>query len=156
MHDFTLAENEQTYQRSWRLQAQPTTMQSWIHPDKYRYYQAELVPDLFGDWSLVRVWGGLGTPRGGYKITGLACYEDGLREIETLDTHRQKRGYVAVESLAHWSAQLEALRLAGLLRAPIRSASKPDPAQLDLLTDAFDGLSHWDGQMPDDFQDKPT
>jgi len=130
-------------------------MQHWIHPGKYRYYQAELVADLFGDWSLVRAWGGLGTPRGGCKITGVACYEDGLREIEALDAHRQKRGYVPVESLAYWTAQIRALRLAGLLRPQTPPAPRQsDPAQGDLLTDALDDSGLRDGQMPGDFQDK--
>jgi len=115
-------------------------MPHWIHPGKCRYYQAELVPDLFGDWSLVRAWGGLGTLRGGYKITGVACYEDGLSEIEALDAHRQKRGYIPVESLAYWIAQISALRLAGLLppQAPPTSRQS-DSAQGDLLTDVLDG-----------------
>jgi len=29
-------------------------MPHWVHPGKCRYYQAELVRDLFGDWSLAR------------------------------------------------------------------------------------------------------
>jgi len=87
-------------------------MRRWIHPEKYRYYQAELVTDLFGDWSLVCAWGGLGTPRGGYKVTGVTDYEDGLRKIDALDAHRQKRGYVPVASFAHWTAQIAALRQA--------------------------------------------
>jgi hypothetical protein len=87
-------------------------MQRWIQPENYRYYQAELVPDLFGDWSLICTWGGLGTPHGGYKITGVACYEQGLRQIEALDARRQKRGYVPVASFAHWMTQIEALRRA--------------------------------------------
>jgi len=130
-------------------------MQRWIHPDKYRYYQAELVPDLFGDWSLVCTWGGLGTPRGGYKIRGVAGYEDGLREIEALDAHRQKRGYVPVASLAHWSAQIAALRQAGLVRPQTGAASGPsDAAQADLLKDALDGLGLRDAQMPGGLQGK--
>jgi hypothetical protein len=28
-------------------------MNRWIHPEKGRYYQAELVQDLFGDWTLI-------------------------------------------------------------------------------------------------------
>ena len=122
-------------------------MQHWIHPGKYRYYQAELVADLFGDWSLVRAWGGLGTPRGGYKIAGVACYEDGLREIESLDAHRQKRGYVPVESLGHWTTQIRALRLAGPLPPQTPPTSlRSDPAQGNLLTDALHGSGLWDGE----------
>jgi len=130
-------------------------MPHWIHPGKFRYYQAELVPDLFGDWSLVRAWGGLGTLRGGYKITGVACYEDGLSEIAALDAHRQKRGYVPVGSLACWIAQISALRLAGQLPAQRPPTSRrSDSAQSDLLTDFLDGSGLWGGQAPDDLQGK--
>jgi len=128
-------------------------MRCWIHPEQYRYYQAELVPGLFGDWSLVCAWGGLGTPRGGYKITGVADYEDGLRKIEVLDVHRQRRGYVPVASLAHWGARIGALRQAGLVRPQTGAASSPsDPAQADLLKDALDGLDLWDMQVPGGLQ----
>jgi predicted DNA-binding WGR domain protein len=93
-------------------------MRCWIHPEKYRYYQAELVPGLFGDWSLVCAWGGLGTPRGGYKITGVADYKDGLRKIEVLDVHRQRRGYVPYAS---------AWRLAGRGKVAPWLAEDPTP-----------------------------
>jgi len=130
-------------------------MQHWIHPGKYRYYQAELVADLFGDWSLVRTWGGLGTPRGGDKVTGVAGYEDGLREIEALGAHRQKRGYVPVESLAYWAFQIRALRLAGLLRSEASPVCRQtDPAQGDLLTDAPDGSDLLEVRALDDLQEQ--
>ena len=28
----------------------------------YRYYRMEIMPGLFGDWSLVREWGRIGQP----------------------------------------------------------------------------------------------
>jgi len=43
-------------------------MPRWIHPEKARYYQAELVKDLLGDWTVVLCWGGLGSRRGGRRI----------------------------------------------------------------------------------------
>lgn len=33
------------------------TQRSWINPEKARYYQVFLDQDLFGDWTLVKVWG---------------------------------------------------------------------------------------------------
>ncbi len=42
-------------------------MRRWIHPEQLRYYQADLVQDLFGEWTLVCSWGGLGTTRGNYS-----------------------------------------------------------------------------------------
>lgn len=36
----------------------------WVNEEKARYYQAWLIEDLFGDWTLVTAWGGLGSRRG--------------------------------------------------------------------------------------------
>ena len=36
-------------------------MRRWVHPEKARYYQADLVEDLFGDWCVVTAWVGLGS-----------------------------------------------------------------------------------------------
>jgi len=85
-------------------------MWRWIHPEKLRYYQAELVLDLFGEWTLVYGWGGLGTRRGRRQIKGMASKEEGLRQVAELDTHRQKRGYLPVESFADWQFQVEAMK----------------------------------------------
>ncbi len=63
--------------------------------------------DLFGDWTLVCAWGGLGTLRGGHSITGVASRADGLQKIKALDTYRKKRGYVPVSSFAGWAARME-------------------------------------------------
>jgi len=68
-------------------------MWHWIHPEKLRYYQADLVKDLFGDWTLVRAWGGVGTARGCRRITWVASEDEGLRKLAELDRRRQKRGY---------------------------------------------------------------
>ncbi len=84
-------------------------MWHWINPHNHRYYQADLVLDLFGDWTLVCTWGGYGTLRGNHSITGVASHEEGLRKIEALGAHREKRGYIAVPSFAGWAAQIAAL-----------------------------------------------
>ena len=71
-------------------------MWRWIHPEKQRYYQADLVLDLFGEWSLVWAWGGLGSKRGRLRSTGISSYEEGIQKIEALDVQRKKRGYTPV------------------------------------------------------------
>ncbi len=81
-------------------------MWRWINPENFRYYQASLVLDLFGDWTLVCAWGGLGSMRGDYSITGVLSYEEGLRKIDELDAYRQKRGYVPVSTFADWASQI--------------------------------------------------
>jgi len=49
-------------------------MPRWIHPEKARYYQAELVEDLLGDWTVVVCWGGLGSRRGGHRTQYVMSY----------------------------------------------------------------------------------
>ncbi len=82
----------------------------WIHPEKQRYYQADLVVDLFGDWTMIWAWGGLGSARGNYRVTGVASQADGMEKIKELDAYRQKRGYLPVESFSHWRSQVTAAR----------------------------------------------
>ena len=81
----------------------------WINPHNHRYYQADLVLDLLGDWTLVCAWGGYGTLRGNHAISGVTSYADGLQKIEALGTHREKRGYIAVPSFAGWASRIAAI-----------------------------------------------
>ncbi len=85
-------------------------MWHWINPNNHRYYQADLVLDLLGDWTLVCAWGGYGTPYGNHSITGVTSYADGLRKIDALGAHRKKRGYIPVSSFGGWASQIAAMK----------------------------------------------
>ncbi len=63
---------------------------------KTRYYVIHVQKDLFGTTTLRRVWGGIGTLRGGQRIE---CMEPGQVEarIDQLTRHRRRRGYVQVQ-----------------------------------------------------------
>ena len=78
----------------------------WINPRNHCCYQADLVLDPFGDWTLVCAWGGLGTLRGNQSITGVSSRTDGLRKIEALGGRREKRGYISVTSFAGWADRI--------------------------------------------------
>jgi predicted DNA-binding WGR domain protein len=82
----------------------------WIQPETLRYYQAELLVDLLGDWCLVYAWGGLGSARGSRRVTGVASEEEGRQKVAKLDVHRRKRGYRPVASFAHWVRETAAMR----------------------------------------------
>ena len=69
--------------------------QAWVHREKHRYYQVYLEQDLFGDWSLRIVWGGIASRRGRMKSTGVGSYEDGLGVIREIEKRRVQRGYGA-------------------------------------------------------------
>ena len=68
-------------------------MNRWIHPEKGRYYQAELVQDLFGDWTLILVWGGLNSRRGQMRVVYVPSHAAGLERIEFIRKRRRQRGY---------------------------------------------------------------
>ena len=71
-------------------------MRRWIHAEKGRYYQVELVQDLFGDWNLVQCWGGVGSKRGAMRVVWVHSHAAGLERIEMIGTRRGKRGYAPV------------------------------------------------------------
>ena len=72
------------------------TQRSWINLKKARYYQVLLDQDLFGDWTLIKVWGGIGSNRRRMHSTGVASYESGIEQIDEIARRRAQRGYSSV------------------------------------------------------------
>jgi len=72
------------------------TQRSWINAEKARYYQVFLDQDLFGDWTLRKVWGGIGSRRGRMHSTGVASYEVGVELVDEIARRRAQRGYASV------------------------------------------------------------
>ena len=73
--------------------APSATQRSWINPEKARYYRVFLDQDLFGDWTLIKVWGGIGSNRGRMHSTGVASYEAGIELVDEIARRRSQRGY---------------------------------------------------------------
>lgn len=71
----------------------PSQHRTWVNPEKARYYQVHLGQDLLGDWTLLKVWGGLGSRCGGMHNTGVASYGDGLEQIQKIARRRMRHGY---------------------------------------------------------------
>lgn len=67
----------------------------WVHPEKLRYYQVELLQDLLGDWTLVQCWGGLDSRRGRMRILAVPSEAAGQAQIEAIARRRCQRGYVS-------------------------------------------------------------
>jgi hypothetical protein len=65
----------------------------WVTQEKARYYETHLSRDLFGEWSLVKVWGGCGSSRGRLHSTGVASYGEGLDALREIGERRSARGY---------------------------------------------------------------
>ena len=66
----------------------------WEHKATRRYYEARMVRDLFGEWQLMRVWGGIGSARGALRFAPLAEPGAFADELARIDKRRVKRGYV--------------------------------------------------------------
>ncbi|WP_295542114.1 WGR domain-containing protein [uncultured Thiohalocapsa sp.] len=64
-----------------------------MNPEKARYYQVFLDQDLFGDWTLVKIWGGIGSNRGRMHSTGVESYEAGIELVDEIARRRSQRGY---------------------------------------------------------------
>ena len=74
----------------------PSQHHAWVNPEKARYYQVHLDQDLLGDWTLLKVWGGLGSRRGRMHNTGVASYDDGIEQVREIARRRTQRGYLSV------------------------------------------------------------
>lgn len=69
-------------------------MLRWVNQEKARYYQADLVEDLFGAWIVITAWGGLETHRGQVRSAVVASYDAGLECLKRIERYRRKRGYI--------------------------------------------------------------
>lgn len=68
-------------------------MLRWIHPEKGRYYQADLVEDLFGGWSVITAWGSLHTHHGSLKTFWVPTREIAEKRLQQIARLRRQRGY---------------------------------------------------------------
>lgn len=73
------------------LQATDSCCARWTSTS--RYYRAVVQQNLFGQWELVRSWGGLGTRLGGMLIYPATNREDALARLAEEAQRRRKRGY---------------------------------------------------------------
>jgi len=76
--------------------AEASQHHAWVHPAKARYYQVYLDRDLFGDWTLRKVWGGIDSSRGRMHNTGIPSYDDGVEQIREIAKRRGAHGYQRV------------------------------------------------------------
>lgn len=66
-------------------------------PDKnlHRFYQMIVTPGIFGDWSLVREWGRIGSP-GTVRKDWFDSEEEAIIAELALAKLKQKKGYQAI------------------------------------------------------------
>ena len=68
--------------------------ESW--QTEQRYYQADIMQDLFGTWLLKRSWGSLHSRLGNSKTLAAKDYAHALTVLEEIAKQRHKRGYIPV------------------------------------------------------------
>ena len=68
----------------------------WVNAEKQRYYSVELVRDLFGDWTVIQSWGGVGSKRGRVRIVWVPSHDAGVERLAAIGQRREKRGYTPV------------------------------------------------------------
>lgn len=64
-----------------------------------RWYEVFVMQDLFGDWTVTRVWGGKGAKTHGQRVEVAATWAEALAIVERIHQRRIKRHppYVVVE-----------------------------------------------------------
>ncbi len=63
-----------------------------LDQNMHRFYQLFVTPGLFGDWSLVREWGRVGSP-GTVRKDWFDTEAEAQRAKDTLSAAKQKKGY---------------------------------------------------------------
>jgi predicted DNA-binding WGR domain protein len=69
----------------------------------HRFYALEVVPNLFGAWSLIRSWGRIGTP-GQQRIDWHDTRDAAEQACDRLSQAKQRRGYCVHEDPARAAA----------------------------------------------------
>ena len=63
---------------------------------KLRYYLIYLTQDLFGDWVIIKSWGGINKMGGQIRSTPCNSYDAALTKIEEIKKMRLRHGYALV------------------------------------------------------------
>jgi WGR domain len=62
-----------------------------------RFYRCEVREDLFGNWVVVRFWGGVNSGKRGTKETVCQSYAEAEALFEAVAKRRARRRYVRVD-----------------------------------------------------------
>lgn len=68
-------------------------LQRWEHVKAGRYYQA-LQENLLGKWEILRLWGGIGSARGGRQCVPLPSQAAALLALADTAKRRAQGGYL--------------------------------------------------------------
>ena len=65
----------------------------WEHDEKQRYYEVVVAQDLWAEWTVMRVWGGIGSARGRVVREHVADRDSAARIMGRVAKRRHQRGY---------------------------------------------------------------
>ena len=74
-------------------------MTCWENPLTRRYYQAAVQQNLFGDWEVMCIWGGIGSARGCQWVVPVD-HQAASAALARIATRRAQRGYQRVDGLS--------------------------------------------------------
>jgi predicted DNA-binding WGR domain protein len=66
------------------------------NPFSGRYYQLRTTQDLWGNWCVIKTWGGIGSNRGQIRTISADSMDACIQEFERTKK-RLKRGYVRTD-----------------------------------------------------------
>ena len=69
----------------------------WEHQGAQRYYQALVQENLLGEWEILRMWGGIGSARGGRQCVPVGGQAAARLALAETGRRRAKRGYLPVD-----------------------------------------------------------
>lgn len=82
-----------------RLETPLTTACRWETPT--RYYVGQVQENLFGQWELLRIWGGRGNRLGGMLVEPASSHAHALQLLAAEAKRRGRRGYSLVSPHAN-------------------------------------------------------
>lgn len=65
----------------------------WERLERERYYEARLTQNLWGEWSVIRVWGRKNSRLGSTQETPVTDYAEGVALMQSIASRRRQRGY---------------------------------------------------------------
>jgi predicted DNA-binding WGR domain protein len=68
----------------------------WENHLTHRYYRVLLTQDLFGQWLLTKIWGGINQATGRITHFPYQSYEEAIKAIDQIAKIRIKRGYALI------------------------------------------------------------
>ena len=69
----------------------------WENSLTKRYYLVMIEQDIFGQWVLIRVWGGIQTKLGRTQVSVLDNKNQGIEMLKMISIRRNQRGYRLIQ-----------------------------------------------------------